>query len=246
MDHFDYNNSITILRDIFWIGFYDKEADLHCNPYLLLDEEDAILIDPGSIPHFSIIMRKVIDLINPNAITKIIVTHQDPDVCGNLSIVESLIDNPSLKIVAHSSCTRLLRHYGVSSDFYEVDKYDNQLKLKSGRTLEFIHTPYLHSPFAIVVYDRKTKTLFTSDLFGAISKSWSLFAGEDFLEAMEIWHQTIIPSSKILKYCLKKIEKLDIDRILPQHGSIIEGDNIKKAINHLKRVKCGIDRVEGR
>ena len=81
MDHFDYNNSITILRDIFWIGFYDKEADLHCNPYLLLDEEDAILIDPGSIPHFSIIMRKVIDLINPNAITKIIVTHQDPDVC---------------------------------------------------------------------------------------------------------------------------------------------------------------------
>lgn len=244
MVNIDYNNAVSVLRDTFWVGFYDKEADLHCNPYIIIDDDEVVLIDPGSIPHFSTVMRKIIDIVNPMDISTIIVNHQDPDVCGNMAVVESLIDRKDLKIVMHSSVTRLIRHYGVTSDFYVVDEHDDKLTLGSGKVLEFIHAPYLHSPFALMTYDVKNKTLFSGDLFGAISRDWSLFAKEDFLPPMDAWHRMTMPSSQVLGACMERLEKLDIDRILPQHGSILEGPSVPRAIAHLKNLKCGIDLID--
>ena len=96
----------------------------------------------------------------------------------------------------------------------------------------------------MIIYDSKTKTVFTSDIFGGLSKSWSLFADEGFLESMEAWHQLVMPSSEILKKCMNGIERLEIEHILPQHGSIIEGDNIKKAIECLKALECGVEAIK--
>ena len=99
----DYSNNVAITREIYWVGFYDEEAHLHCNPYLLIDEQDVVLFDPGSIPHFPIVMRKVIDLVKPSDISLIVACHQDPDVCGNLAVMEDVIGRPDLKIAAHSN-----------------------------------------------------------------------------------------------------------------------------------------------
>ena len=241
MNKHDYSNAITVHRDIYWVGFYDEEASLHCNPYLLADDEDMVLFDPGSIPHFPIVMRKVIDIVNPGEITTIIASHQDPDVCGNIAVVEDVINREDLKIAAHSNTVRLIRHYGLRSELYAVDKHDYKLTLKSGRVLEFIFTPFLHSPGAVVTYDKKTKSLFSSDLFGGISKDWSLFPSNGFLPSLEAFHQLYMPSNELLKGCLEKLEKYDIERILPQHGSILEGDQIPLAMERLKSLPCGND-----
>jgi flavorubredoxin len=61
---------------------------------------------------------------------------------------------------------------------------------------------------------------------------------------MASFHQAYMPSNQVLKKCLEKIEKLDIDRILPQHGSVIEGGDIAVAIDYLKALPCGIDLME--
>lgn len=241
----DYENSVTVTRDIHWVGFYDREASLHCNPYLLMDEEDVVFFDPGSIPHFPIVMRKVIDLVNPKNISLIVASHQDPDLCGNLAVVEDVIERTDLKIAAHSHSIRLIRHYGVKSEFYEVNAHDYQLTLKSGRVLDFIHTPYLHAPGAIMTYDRSTKSLFSSDLFGAVSNRWDLFARGDFLEPMKAFHRIYMPANAILRPCMEKIEQMDIERILPQHGSVLEGDNVTQAVECLKELPCGIDLETG-
>ncbi|MCP4877503.1 MAG: MBL fold metallo-hydrolase [Gammaproteobacteria bacterium] len=240
----DFNGPIAATREIYWVGYFDKKSNLHCNPYLIIDEPDIIFIDPGSIPHFPIVMRKVLELVNPEDITYIVAQHQDPDVCGNLAVVEDIIGHNELQIVAHSYCIRLIRHLGLRSKFYPVDKHDYFLALKSGRRLEFMFTPYLHSPGAIVTYDTKTKSLFTSDIFAAISANWSLFAEGDFLSVMDPYHQIYMPSNRILKQCMERFDKMDIERILPQHGSILEGEQIKLAIEHLKALPCGIDLFE--
>lgn len=237
----DYNNAISVTRDIYWVGFYDEEASLHCNPYLLIDGDEAVLIDPGSIPHFAIVMRKVMDLLNPEQISVIIAQHQDPDVCGNLAVLEDVIDRRSLKIAAHTNAIRLIRHLGVRSDFYAVEDHDYRLTLRSGRLLEFLFTPYLHSPGAIMTYDAKTKSLFSSDVFAAMAKDWELFASGDFFSAMDAFHQRYMPSNEILRRGLQQLWNYRIDRILPQHGSIIEGDDVSKAIEYLQALPCGID-----
>ncbi|RDH82142.1 MAG: hypothetical protein DIZ78_17150 [endosymbiont of Escarpia spicata] len=240
----DYNSPVAATREIYWVGFYDEAAQLHCNPYLIIDEEDIIFIDPGSIPHFPVVMRKVMELVNPEDITYIIAQHQDPDVCGNLAVVEDVINRNDLKIVGHNNSLRLIRHLGLRSELYPVDEHDYALTLKSGRRLEFLFTPYLHSPGAIVTYDTKTRSLFTSDIFAAISQDWSLFAEGDFLSPMVPFHQNYMPSNQILKHCMERFEKMDLDRILPQHGSILEGRDIQRAIDHLKALPCGIDLID--
>ena len=240
----DYKNAVAITRDIHWVGFYDEEAHLYCNPYLLIDENDVVLFDPGSIPHFPIIMRKVIDLVNPKEISVIIAHHQDPDVCGNLAVVEDVVNRDDLKIVAHTNTIRLIHHYGIQSEFFPAEKHDNKLTLQSGRVLQFISTPYLHSPGAIVTYDKKTKTLFSSDIFGAMSKDWSLFAKDNILDSMDIFHREYMPSKQILKHCMEQLEQFEIDRVLPQHGSVLEGKQVHMAIEHLKTLPCGIDFIQ--
>jgi len=241
MRELDYSNALNILRDIFWVGFYDKEAHLHCNPYLLIDDQDVVFFDPGSIPHFSIVMRKVIDVVRPEEISLIVASHQDPDVCGSLAVVEDVINRKDLKIAAHTNTIRLIRHYGLNSDFYDVEKEGVHYSLKSGRELEFIPTPFLHAPGAIATYDKKTRTLFTSDLFGAIDREWSLFADEEFLAPMEAFHRLYMPTGRILRGCMERLENYAIDRILPQHGSILEGEQVKTAMAHLKELNCGTD-----
>jgi len=240
----DYNNAIAVTREIYWVGFYDEEAHLHCNPYLIIDKDEIVFIDPGSVPHFPVVMRKVMDIINPEDISYIVAQHQDPDVCGNLAVVEDVIGHNDLKIVTHSSTARLIRHLGFRSEMYITDEHNDRLILKSGRELQFIPTPYLHSPGAIVTYDVSTKSLFTSDIFAALSQDWSLFAVDDYLSAMDPFHQHYMPSNRILKHCMEKFEKMDIQRVLPQHGSILEGGQIEKAINHLKLLPCGIDLMD--
>ena len=239
----NYDEAVAVVRDIYWVGFYDRQAKLHCNPYLLIDEKDVVLFDPGSIPEFPIIMRKIIDVVNPADISVIVVHHQDPDVCGNLAVTEDVIDRHDLKIASNRHTVRLIRHLGLKSDYYRVDEFAYKLTLNSGRVLEFMHTPYLHSPGAIVTYDVKTKSLFSSDIFGGMSGEWELF-GDDcqFIESMKEWHEIYMPSNAILKACLERMEqRWEIERILPQHGSVLEGDNVGKAFDFLKALPCGMD-----
>ncbi len=233
--------AIAVAADTYWVGFYDEAASLHCNPYLLVDDPDVVLIDPGSVPHFPIVMRKVIDLVDPGTIRAVVVSHQDPDVCGSLPVVEEVVQRDDLLIAAHTNSVRLVRHYGLSSDFYAVDTHDMRLTLEGGRVLEFIATPFLHSPGAIATYDTKTRTLFSGDLFGAISADWSLFAEGDYLSPMTPFHQAYMPSNAVLRSCIERLERLRIDRICPQHGSVLEGDAVTRAYEHLKSLPCGND-----
>lgn len=241
MKSYDSNDSIAITRDIHWIGFYEESSKLHCNPYLLIDEHEAVIFDPGSIPDFPVIMRKVIDLINPNQISLVVTSHQDPDVCGNLAVVEDVIDRSDLRIVAHTNTIRLIQHQGLNSEYFPVEKHDYSITLNSGRKLEFLFVPFLHSPGAIVTFDTKTKSLFSGDIFGAVSGDWSLFAGKDFPENMKDFHQAYMPANIHLRAAMERFENLPIERILPQHGSVIEGDQVQQAIDYLKQLPCGLD-----
>ena len=242
---YNYDDPILVTDGIYWIGFSDALAHMHCNPYLLIDGEDAVLFDPGSVTEFPIIMRKIIDLISPERIVLIVATHQDPDVCANLAIVEELVGRSDLMVAAHSNTIRLIQHLGLTSKFYPVDKNEYRYILPSGRVITFHPTLYLHAPGAITAYDAKTRSLFSSDLFGAVDDEWTLFDGVRFPYNMDSFHREYMPSNAVVRAGLKNIEHLEIDRILPQHGSVIEGESVRVAFAHLKELKCGIDLTVG-
>lgn len=241
MHAIDYDGPVAITRDIYWVGRHEPGLDLHCNPYLLLDDNAAVLIDPGSIPDFPVVMRKIIDLANPQAIGLIVASHQDPDVCSNLAVVEDVIERPDLQIAAHSATLRLIRHFGLRSPLLAVDRCDWRVSLPSGRVLEFIHTPHLHCAGSIMTFDRATGTLFSSDLFGASDEAWALFGDTGYTGSMTGWHQAMMPANHLLRGCMARLRTLPIQRICPQHGSVIEGEGIERAIAHLERLPVGLD-----
>jgi sigma-B regulation protein RsbU (phosphoserine phosphatase) len=42
-----YDSAVEIAPGIFWVGFYDAPSGLHCNPYLIVDEDEAVVINTG-------------------------------------------------------------------------------------------------------------------------------------------------------------------------------------------------------
>ncbi len=221
----------------YWVGNSQLTEDLLCNPYLLVEGDEGILFDPGSALDAKDVMAAVATILPLEKIRYVVLHHQDPDLAAALPYMEAA--GMKFTIVTHWRTWSLLRFYGITSPPYLVDEHEYTLRLSSGRTLQFIPTPYLHFPGAITTYDRQTKFLLSSDLFGAFSDRWSLYAGEGYMEAMKRFHEHYMPSNEVLRPTMELISCLELEAILPQHGSIIK-ENIPSYIETLKNLECGL------
>lgn len=228
----------TELTDgVYWVGDTEVDAKLRCNPYLIIDNGEGVLIDPGSVLDFEQVFSNVTKLIPLENIKYVILHHQDPDFCASVPLFEK--KGLKAKIVTHWRTAVIVKYYGIKSSYYIVNQNEFKLTLSSGRTLMFVATPYLHFPGSITTYDIKSKTLFSSDLFGAFSNSkWGLFAKEGYIESMKAFHEHYMPGNEILRPVMEKFLTMDILRISPQHGCIIEKD-IKTYIKALRDLECG-------
>ncbi len=240
MRDLDFTQAIQIAPKIYWIGMYLENDPFQCHPYLIENGDESILVDPGSMLEFDAVVKKVKSITDLGTIKYIILHHQDPDLCASVPDLEKLINRCDLQIVTHSRMTPLIKHYLTISSYYEVDKEGLQLETSTGLTLQFLTTPYCHSPGAFVSYDPSTKVLFSGDIFGGIEESWEFFAKEDYFDQAKLFHAEYMPSKDIFNYALKKIELLDIKLIAPQHGSIIQKPYIADLITKMKNLDCGL------
>jgi glyoxylase-like metal-dependent hydrolase (beta-lactamase superfamily II) len=235
----DFSQPIEIAPDIFWVGIYLENDPFQCHPYLILNKDETILVDPGSMLQLDRIIEKIKMASDLKDIKYIILQHQDPDLCAAVPTIEKLIDREDLLIVTHSRMSVLVKHYGIQAGYYNIDHNNFILKTKY-RDFHFYTTPYCHSPGAFVTYDEKTKVLFSSDIFGGLEDSWQFYADEEYFSQIEGFHLAYMPSRDILNYALSKIEALDINLIAPQHGSIIRKELIKPLIDKMKQMNCGL------
>lgn len=238
----DFSKPIEIAEDIFWIGYVVPNDSFQCHVYLIRNGEESILIDPGSELILPIVLEKLFLLIPLKNVKYIIMHHQDPDITGSFSTLEKLFPpNQQRFIVTHWRTKALLKHCGWKTPYYLIDEHN--WKLKAGdRELEFVFTPYAHFPGAFCTFDPKTKTLFSSDIFGAISDKFFLFAedSEDYYKGVEFFHKHYMPSKYILEFALQQIMSKSPEIIAPQHGSIIKKNMIDKVVSRLKNLDCGL------
>lgn len=225
-----------IAQGIYWVGGSGQAGGLNCNPYLIVDGKEAVLIDPGSVLDFEDVYQNVLSLIPLEKIKYVILHHQDPDFCASVPLFEA--KGAQFTIVTHWRTQTLVKYYGLRSEYYIVNDNEYKLTLKSGRVLTFLPTPYLHFPGAITTYDNHTKVLFSSDLFGAFSYEWSLYAGTDYIEKMKTFHEHYMPSNDIIRPVMEMFLGMDIAMIAPQHGSVIR-DNIPMYVKALRDLECG-------
>ncbi|MBF0633760.1 MAG: MBL fold metallo-hydrolase, partial [Nitrospinae bacterium] len=119
----DLQRPVKLAEDVYWVGFYDEEEGIQCNPYLIIDEDEGVLIDGGSRPDFPTVMMKILQTgIAPGMISTLIYQHYDPDLCGSLPNLEDIINRPTLKILSHSYNNFFIRHYMARSKLYCIDQ----------------------------------------------------------------------------------------------------------------------------
>jgi flavorubredoxin len=260
-----YDGPVEVAEYIYWTGFHEGGSNFHCNPYLIVAGEEAVLIDAGSRPDFPVVMMKILQTgISPEQITTLIYQHSDPDLCGSMPNMIDICNNPKLTVLSENNNNMFISFYIEKerlSLLRSIDDYGFEFTF-GGRVLQFYKTPYAHTAGSFVTYDIKTKTLFSSDLFGSLSRRWGLYIeleeecytcddyehcvkNKDYCPIPDIleFHKQVMPSERALRYAMDVIRDLDIEMIAPQHGSIFKNKkDIAFIIDKLADLKgVGID-----
>ena len=68
------SSTVKLTEGIYWIGSKQNTGGLKCNPYLLIDGDEAVLFDPGSPLDFEEVYANIESLI-PIKNVKYVVLH---------------------------------------------------------------------------------------------------------------------------------------------------------------------------
>jgi flavorubredoxin len=258
---------VKIAEKVYWVGVHGENSGSHSNSYLVLDDDEAVLIDGGGRASFPSVTMKIKQTgISPSAIRALVLQNYDPRSCGSLAHFEAIIDRKDLKIISHRANHMFIQHFSKSVSLISLEDVDHEFRFASGRRLRFIPTPFAHSAGSFVTFDETSGLLFTADLFSGASSRWKLLLSltpncrgcrdysdcadqKEYCPIQDIlrFHQDIMASERALKTALDQIAQVPFTAIAPQHGSIISDPKdivlICELLSSLKDV--GIDRIIG-
>lgn len=220
---------MKITDQIFYIGVNDREIDLFegqyivpegmaYNSYVVTDEKIAVLdtVDARFGDEWLGNLEAVLGGREPDYL---IVQHMEPDHSSNITGFAKKYKNA--KIVSSD------RSFVMMKQFFGDDYADRQLVIKDGSTLSlgrheftFVAAPMVHWPEVTVTYDLYSKTLFSADAFG---KFGALDADEDWAcEARRYYFGIVGKYGVQAKKLLDRAAELDIERICPLHGPVLD------------------------
>ncbi len=210
-----------IADSVFWLGSTDVSDFLQINIYLIYRNGMGIVIDPGPRNIFKQTLKAVREIAPLEDIKALVASNQDPDICSSLPLWEEAGFQGD--IVNHWRTGLFIASYGLFSPLYNI-REPLTPSLEDLSRLQFVSVPYLHSPGTLLSYDPVSGTLFSSDLFGAFGKTESLIADDVYLSKMTAYHNNYMPSAGYLPAVLDRVRTLEVKRICPQHGCIIESE----------------------
>lgn len=209
------------------------------NEYLISNDSEAILTDPGGIEVFPAVFSAISEQFDPAKVGLIFASHQDPDIISSLALW--LDFNPDIRCYISKLWSTFVPHFGGNDKTFIQLPDQGAAITFSGTELRAIPAHYLHSAGNFHLYDPVAKILFTGDLGAAIlpRENDYLFV-EDFEEHIkysEAFHRRYMGSSEARRQWVRMVRNLEIDMLLPQHGSIYQGENVKKFIDWFENLE---------
>lgn len=220
-----------------------EDSYLSVNQYLIVQNNQGVLIDPGSEAVFNEMLEAVSNHIDIENIKLIFFSHQDPDVSG--SIAQWSIST-SATFVLSKLWVRFMSHYGFSDMSRIKPLPDDGAKVSFGDDhLKFIPSHFLHSPGNFSLYDSRSEIVFSGDIGAAVLPSVegvkTVKSFENHLEYLEAFHTRYMASNKACKNWVKKVKKYPVKMIAPQHGYLFEENTVDEFLNWFDNLKCGTD-----
>lgn len=222
-------SKVTISDAIRYVGVDDKDIDLFesqyivpngvsYNSYVILDEKIAVMdtVDARRTDEWLANLESELGGKSP---TYLIISHLEPDHSGSIQAVTEKY--PQMKLVSN------VKVFNMLPQFFDLDIEEKKVVVAEGDTLElgahtltFVMAPMVHWPEVMVEYESSEKVLFSADAFG---KFGALDTDEDWAcEARRYYFNIVGKYGAQAAALLKKAEGLEIEKICPLHGPILQ------------------------
>lgn len=195
------------------------------NSYLILDEKVALMdtVDKRGQEEWE---KNLLDELNGRAVDYLVIQHLEPDHAGSIERLLQLF--PEVTLVGTAKMFQMMPqffNFDLEKQNKIVVKEKDTLSLGS-HTLTFLMAPMVHWPEVMVTYESSEKLLFSADgfgKFGALSyddpEGWAC-------EARRYYFNIVGKYGAPVQTLLKKASEVEIAKILPLHGPILE-DNLE-------------------
>lgn len=215
---------------------------VQANQHLIIDNQEGMLLDPGGHKIYSALFAQLSDVLPPTGLKHVFFSHQDPDI---IAAANGWLMVTDAQAYLSGLWMRFITHFGV--DELAAKRIapipDEGMKIQVGSTeLLVIPAHFLHSPGNFQVYDPTSKILYTGDLGASLGAGYEEVSDFDgHIQYMEGFHTRYIASSKPLKMWAATARELDIDRIAPQHGAMLAGEDVGRFIDWIDNLSCGVE-----
>ncbi|NJD24142.1 MAG: FprA family A-type flavoprotein [Betaproteobacteria bacterium] len=230
------DGAVELAPGVHWVGALDphlRNFDIilktangtSYNAYVVRGETGVAVIDTVKENFAGDFFRRLESVAGYDEITTIVLNHLEPDHSGALP--ELLKRAPQARVYLSSRAQMmlkaLLKPTGEKPPAYIPVTTGDEVDL-GGRTLRFLHTPYLHWPDTQCTYLVEDGMLFSGDVFGCHFCDARLFndAVGDFRFSFEYYYAHIMrPFRENVLDAVALIEPLDLALIAPAHGPIL-------------------------
>lgn len=214
-----------------YIGVDDTDIDLFesqypvpdgvsYNSYVILDDKIAVMdtVDERKTDEWFSNLTEVLEDRQPDYL---VISHLEPDHSSNIERLA--VRYPDMKLVGNAKTFQML------PQFFDMDFSERSIVVKEGEELSlgthklvFYMAPMVHWPEVMVTYEATEKILFSADGFGKFG-AIELTKDKDWAcEARRYYFNIVGKYGAQAAALLKKAAGLDIQKICPLHGPILQ------------------------
>lgn len=220
------------MRDgVHWMGAVDWDRRLFdsliplpdgtsYNAYLIEGSKKTVLLDSVDPTMTDVLMFQLEDV---NHIDYVVAHHAEQDHAG--SIPEVLEKYGEAQVITTPKGKGMLIDLLCIDEERLITVDDGETLSLGNRTLEFIHTPWVHWPETMSSYLKEDQLLFTCDFFGSHLATTDLFVTEEwrvYEAAKRYYAEIMMPFRRVIRNNLDKVTEREISMIAPSHGPIYD------------------------
>lgn len=190
------------------------------NTYVIEDEKTVLLdaVDAKVTDEWVSDLKKV---LNGRKLDYFVVHHMEPDHSANIGTVLSMF--PDVRIITSAKAVKMMSQF-MNEDMSskcDVVKEGDVLDLGKHK-LHFVETMMVHWPEVIMSYEPTEGILFSADAFGRFGPYDPAY---DWVKGARRYYMNIVGKfGQMVQKALAKLSPLDIKKICPLHGCVLEGD----------------------
>jgi flavorubredoxin len=190
------------------------------NAYLVRGSGKTALIDTADPTKADILLDQLSDV---GRVDYLVANHAEQDHSG--AIPRVLDRYPEALVLATPKCKGMLVDLLCVPDKRIRTVADGEALSLGDRTLEFIHTPWVHWPETMCTYLQEDGILFSCDFFGSHYATTDLYARNTaavYEAAKRYYAEIMMPFRMTIRKNLEKVQPRLVKMIAPSHGPVYD------------------------